>query len=148
MKLLKVIQVFILLMACYGFAQTAGEYKVTPWRLLEFSGNVGFQGMFSSTEYQNDGALLTKIERSNFIGLAKFNSKSYIMHPNLLVLDINASYNPVFSKYAVLGRPDNSKELNVKQLYLSALILKEKITPNRVIGILIGVAGVLIVTFG
>ena len=113
MKLLKVIQVFIMLNAFNGYAQTAGGYQVTPWRLLEFSGNVGFQSMFSSSKYQNDGALLNKIERSNFSGRAMFNSKSYVMHPNLLVLDINASYNPVFSKYASLGIPDYTTETTV-----------------------------------
>lgn len=113
-------------MAYKGYAQTAGDYQVKPWRLLEFSGNVGLQGMFSSSKYEKDGALLNKIERSNFSGRAMFNSKSYIMHPNLLVLDLNASYNPVSSKYASLGIPDYTTEIIQKKLYVSSQILKEK----------------------
>ncbi|WP_242157533.1 hypothetical protein [Aestuariivivens sediminis] len=126
MDLFKVIMVFLTAMAFRGYAQSAGGYKITPWRLLEFSGNVGVQGMLSSVKYQNDTTLLNQLDRSHFTGIAKFNSKSYVMHPNLLVLDINASYNPVFSNFAALGLPDFATEIIQKQLFLSSEILKEQ----------------------
>ncbi len=127
MKPLKVIQVFLMFFTVNCYAQLYDGYKISPWRLMEYSGGIGLEGMYGSTKIVNDSGLVNKVEKSAFSGIASFESKSYIYHPNFMVLDIGASYNPGASKYAqIVTRTDYSTFLDSKILDISALFLKQK----------------------
>jgi hypothetical protein len=126
MKPLKIIALLLILFTVNGHAQLYNGYEVSPWSLMEFSGGVGLQGMYGTSKVENDFSLLDKQERSAFSGVANFNSKSYVWHPNLLVLDIGASYNPGVRKIFQITRPDYASSQNSKTLDVSALFFREK----------------------
>lgn len=126
MKKLSVIQVLLLFFSISCYAQLYNGYPEAAWKLMEFTGGVGVNGMYGSTKLKNTFGLLENYERSSFSGIASFESKSYIWHPNFMVLDINASYNPSVKKLASLVRPDYAYALDLKQLNASAIFLKQK----------------------
>lgn len=127
MKLLNSILVILLFFTCNCYAQLYNGYKIAPWSLMEYSGGLGVQGMYGASKLFIDDVLVNKVEQSAFSGMANFESKSYIYHPNLVVLDIGASYNPGASNYAQLvTRTDYSTFLDSKLLNISAYFLKQK----------------------
>jgi hypothetical protein len=126
MKPLKVILLVFIFITVNGHAQLYNGYELSPWSLMEFSGSVGLQGIYGTRKIENDVELLNKVENYNFSGFASFESKSYIWHPNLVILDIGASYNPSVEKFATIVRPDFATNLDRKTLDVSALFLREK----------------------
>lgn len=126
MKALKFISIVAMLHTVPCHAQLYNGYEITPWNLMEFTGGVGLQGTYGTTTIESDFGLLNKVERSAYSGIANFDSKSYIWHPDLVVFDIGASYNPSVNKLAQIVRPDYAVELNRKSVDVSALFLRQK----------------------
>jgi hypothetical protein len=107
-------------------AQVIGGYEPKPWSIMEYSGVIGLNGMYGINTIENDTDKLQEIERSSFAGNVNFTSKSYIWHPNFMVLDLSASYNPSVRKQIDLVSPDYSSSLDRKKLNLYAEFLRHK----------------------
>ena len=95
------------------------------WKPISFSGEFR-----TSTHYRGQEILRNYI--SEFQNSSRFsiggliNSKSYIWHPNFLIIDVEAEYNPDFIKENFIVIPDQAETRTMKRISLKTTFFNKK----------------------
>ena len=111
-------------MESLSFGQSASaNFKL--WRLMSYSGNIGVRGFYRQQE-RTLGNVIDYSKNPFIQGRFALNAKSYIAHPNLLLLEVGGEYNPgtTYQNYTV--SPDRSEVLTLTKLDLRATLFNTK----------------------
>ncbi len=102
-----------------------GPYTFRAWELISYSGTIGVQGFYREQErILNDVLDFSKFP---FVyGKLALDTRSYIGHPNLLLLDIGGEYNPGTSQQFYTVSPDRSEVLTFSRLNINGTIFNGK----------------------
>jgi hypothetical protein len=119
-----IIAPIILALSCNALAQSNGN-SMQGWRLNSISGEARVDAHYRMQEQINVG-ISENLQSSFLSGGLLLKTNSSIIHPNFLVLDLNAGYMPATSKDVYLVTPDLSEVITVKKLDFGALFFKQK----------------------
>lgn len=121
---LKPIIFFLFTLTGQCFAQSkSSDFKA--WQLTSYSGNVGLMSFYRVQER----ILNNVVDYSKYpLVYGKFSlyTKNYIVHPNLLLLDIGGEYNPGANRQTYTVSPDRSEVLTLKKLDIRATFFSQK----------------------
>lgn len=123
MKKLKVSFIFLFI-SLIGFAQNS-NYQPKIWGLMGLNGRVELYGQHKDTYTSGP---LGENKETNLLYSGKFllNTQSYFWHPNFLVLDIEAEYNPGAGNDASILMPDYAIVNSGERLNVGATLFREK----------------------
>lgn len=114
-----------------GFGQDNSPYAV--WRLIDLGGYLGVRGFYRE-QYRKIGSIEENSQYPFLYGGIGLNTKSYIGHPNLLLLKINGEYNPGTNNQRYTVSPDRSEVMNISRLEMEGTIFDSK--PINLVGYL------------
>ena len=106
----------------FGQSQTS-QFRF--WKLTSYSGSLGIRGFYREQERVLNN-LIDYSEYPFVSGAIKLNTKSYIGHPNLLLLEVGGEYNPGSSQQTYTVSPDRSEVLTFSKLDLRATLFNSK----------------------
>lgn len=107
------------------FAQNGNGISYPFWQLTSFSGSLNFKGNYR----QRDRALRSLSETSDRLFLAGgllLKSRSYIWHPNFLVLEAEVEFNPGTDQENYLVSPNRSESFTNNKLGFRATFFNQK----------------------
>ena len=115
---------FVFILAGKGIAQERPPV-FRLWQLTSYSGSIGVNGFYRQQE--RTLANITDYSEAPFItGNFLLNTKSYIGHPNLLLLEVGGEYNPGSSQQVYTVSPDRSEVLTFSRLNLRGTLFSGK----------------------
>jgi len=119
-----IITPIILALSCNALAQSNGN-SMYFWRLHSVSGEARLDAHYR--EQEQIGISINETQKSSFIsgGLLLKTNSSFI-HPNFMLLDVDAGYFPASSKDTYIVVPDQSEVRTVKKLDVTASFFKQK----------------------
>lgn len=107
-----------------GFSQDSpGQF--VPWKLTAISGEARIRGVYQESETKNDNYLFMQ-KNSYLTGVFMLRTKSFFIHPNFVIVNLNATYSPETSRNYYLGIPDYAEKNNTEGLDFSALFFSKK----------------------
>jgi len=122
-KTKKYILCFFLLLSLSASSQNSpSPFKV--WGLLSFSGEVKVRGTYR--EYKSKGSYIASQKGAFVTGMIRVNTKSFFVHPNFMVLDLSANYNPETTRSSYIENPDYAEVSNRGGFETSALFFGKK----------------------
>ena len=109
-----------LLLCLISFEHAIGQgikYDNVLWRLLSYNGIIGIRGDYRQrqTVFRN-GKEEQKIAKI-LSGQIELDTKSYIWHPNFLMIDLNLQYNPGLQKDQFIVALDRSEVRSLEKVY-------------------------------
>lgn len=93
----------------------AQNYPVRLWSPMTMNGTLGFLGQYRAQETILKNQFRETPEISIFTGDFKLQSKSYIIHPNFMLLDLDFGYQPGSRQENYLVIPDRSESRTFKR---------------------------------
>ncbi|MDH5366685.1 MAG: hypothetical protein OEW67_06845 [Cyclobacteriaceae bacterium] len=117
--------VYILLLLTFESVAQNNINSLRLWELMSKSGAINIGGHYRELKV-SETALINAYDNSFLIAGFKLNTKSSIFHPNFLVLDLNAEYNPGTNKGNYLVSPDHAERLFNNKLNIRASFLEQK----------------------
>lgn len=93
---------------------------------MSLSGEFNTSGNFRTKEIRTDYISDTQNSSRFSIG-GKINTKSYIWHPNFLILNLEAEYNPDFIKENFIIIPDLTETRTAKRINLKTTLFNRKV---------------------
>lgn len=123
---MKKLKVLIIVLGCFfsGFAQKS-TYEPAFWRPMSVGGSIELLGSYVA--YNTESYLMANKEENLFFsGKIDLNTQSYFWHPNFLVLDVGATYNPGAGKDHSILMPDYAIENISKQLRVRTTLFRNK----------------------
>lgn len=125
MNIKNLILTFFLLSALNDFSQN-NLSGFTAWKLISLSGDVRTNVLFRESESVTNG-LSSKQGSSSLMGGANIQTRSFILHPNFLLVDVDAGYNPATNsnKFMVII-PNQAEILTTKTLNTRAILFNQK----------------------
>lgn len=112
----------------FSFLSTNGQNAATPvqaFKLQGLSGDILLDGYYNYKIWDRMG--IEDNYRISYISPAiSLKTKSYIWHPNLLTIDLNADYNPELRQNIADIHPDRVEKMSYKGIDLSTKLLKNK----------------------
>lgn len=114
----------ILLLSGRGFSQSQPSV-FRLYKLTSYSGSIGVKGFYREQER----VLNSVVDYSTYpfiSGAFSLNTKSYIGHPNLLLLEVGGEYNPGSDRQTYTVSPDRSEVLTFSKLDLRATLFNSK----------------------
>jgi len=107
-----------------GYSQNNGN-SFSLWKLNSVSGEVTLNGQYR--EQQRTGININENQKSSYLsGGLLLKTNSSIIHPNFLVLDIDAAYMPETRRDKFIIIPDQAEVRTFKKLDIGASFFKEK----------------------
>lgn len=94
--------------------------------LTSLSGEVNLKAQYRKQENIFDNNLNESLQSTIFSGGVLLNARSYVWHPDFLILDVNANYNPESNQENYLVIPDRSEARTIKSLNLTATLFNQK----------------------
>ena len=107
-----------------GFSQNNGSIT-GGWRFTGISGEVKLKGLYSE-RYTTLKDLYEYHKNSNISGGVKLNTRSYIWHPNFLLMEIGGEYSPEANQDNYLVSPDHSNVRTLKGANLGVTFFNSK----------------------
>ncbi len=101
-------------------------FRVGPWNQLLLKTTLGLDGDYRSQERILKSGASDRPKTSVLTGYIKLQSRSYVVHPNLLVLDIDFGYQPASRKYKYVVLPDRTEALTSKKLDVRATVFSQR----------------------
>lgn len=130
----KIIILLLLFVSIKSFTQNSflsnsvEEKQKSPfvfWHLISLNGEIKARG-----EYREQKRWLNNFydfqKHSYLSGGALINSSSFFLHPNFMILDVNAEYNPSTNKDFYIITPDQSEIRSVRKLGVKTTFLNQK----------------------
>ena len=115
----------VLLLSISSYSQTENStFKLLG--ITSVSGEVNLMGQYRQQDRVLKSNTSESLESSLFSGGIMLNSTGYIWHPNLLILNLDANYNPQTKQENYLVIPDRSEVRSLQRLYLNGTFLKQK----------------------
>ncbi len=125
-RIIKILVLFIVFILVQQTSAQGIRYENVFWRLLSYSGVIGIQGDYRQLQtIFKTGFEEQKIARI-LTGRIGLNTKSYIWHPNLLIIDLNLDYNPGFQRDQFIVAPDRSEVRSLEKVYGRATLFNER----------------------
>jgi hypothetical protein len=119
-----IIAPIILALSCNVLAQSNGK-SMYFWRLNSVSGEARLEAHYR--EQEQIGVSINETQKSSFLsGGLLIRTNSSILHPNFMVLDVDAGFFPATSRDTYIVVPDQSEVRTVKKLDVTALFFKQK----------------------
>ncbi|MFH1321655.1 MAG: hypothetical protein ABII90_13515 [Bacteroidota bacterium] len=123
MKKVKFIYLFLLLSyECFPQEVTTSSKF---WNLTSLSGEMKIKGLYRELEGVTN-SIYNSQHSSHFSGGVLLRTKSYFWHPNFLLLDVDAEYNPETRQELYLIIPDRSETRTLKKLDLRTTLFMQK----------------------
>ena len=104
----------------------ATMFQVGPWNQLTLKTILGVDGDYRSQERILRSGATERPKSSVLNGYIKLRSKSYVVHPNLLLLDIDYGYQPVSRRYRYIVLPDRTETATATKLDVRATIFSQR----------------------
>lgn len=125
----------ILIVSIRCFPQnTSNQYRF--WNQKSLSGAVILKGHYRDQQRILKSGISDHIKSTLFSGGILLESRSFLVHPNLLALDIDAEYNPEKMDERFLSIPDRSEVRTLKRLNVNTTFFQEKeVTINAFINL-------------
>ncbi len=125
----------ILIVSIRCFTQnTSNQYGF--WNQKSLSGAVTLKGHYRDQQRILKSGISDDIQGTLFSGGILLESRSFLVHPNLLALDIDAEYNPEKMDEQFLSIPDRSEVRTLKRLNVNTTFFQEKeVTLNAFINL-------------
>ncbi|MEN8247289.1 MAG: hypothetical protein ABFS32_00025 [Bacteroidota bacterium] len=119
-----IVTILLITIICHQvFAQQTNEFRA--WKLTNYSGYVGIRGFYREQE-----RVLKNFEEYSYYpflyGGIALNTNSYVLHPNLLLLNIGGEYNPGTANQRYTVSPDRSEVLNISKLDIQGIFFNSK----------------------
>ncbi len=125
---------YIILSALSASSQTdPSPFQV--WRLMHYSGEARLRGTYRAYTTTRDNYQSSQTDMY-LNGLFHINTKSYFVHPNFMLVDFNATLNPMTRKDSYIGAPDYSEKYASEGLDCTALFFNKKkihVTANAIL---------------
>jgi hypothetical protein len=124
MKLSRYIVIILLFHAVHVYSQrTQNQFKF--WRLTSISGQATVKGNYREyTTKLND--IVDKQTETFVNGILQVQTRSYFIHPNFMLVNLNGIYNPETRRRKYLGIPDNLENNNREGVDLTVLFFQKK----------------------
>lgn len=117
--------IYILLLLTFESAAQNDVNSFRLWQLMSKSGAINIGGHYRELKV-SETALINAYDNLFLTAGFKLNTQSSIVHPNFLVLDLNAEYNPGTNKGNYLVSPDHAERLFNNKLNIRASFLEQK----------------------
>ncbi|NOZ57769.1 MAG: hypothetical protein GXO73_13390 [Calditrichaeota bacterium] len=101
-------------------------FQVGPWNQLTLRTTLGIDGDYRTQERVLKSGATERPKTSILTGYVKVRSKSYVVHPNLLVLDIDFGYQPASRRYRYVVLPDRTEALTAKKFDVRATVFSQR----------------------
>jgi hypothetical protein len=118
----------LILCLTFLFQHAYGQKRPAPvkgFKLQYFGGDIGMDAYYNYRIRDRMGTE-DKTKMSNFSPFINLQTSSYIVHPSLLTLDLNADYYPSLSKSIANIHPDRVEKASHKSIDLTARLLRNK----------------------
>ncbi|MEL4455107.1 hypothetical protein [Lutimonas vermicola] len=113
----KPIIILLLFLAAIEFNAQNRSYKITPFKLMSYSGNINVNGQFNNTFFEDEQGF----HYGYHYGVGGFlATQSYVYHPNFLTLSISGGYQPQFGEVVSSLMPDYLNNLSTAQYNILA----------------------------
>ncbi len=107
-----------------GFSQDSPSQFV-PWKLTAISGEARLRGVYQESETKNDN--YSFLQKNTYLtGVFMLKTKSFFVHPNFVIVNLNAIYSPESRRNYYLGIPDYTEKNTTEGLDFSALFFSKK----------------------
>jgi len=114
----------LLVLSCNAFSQNQ-DNSLYFWKLNSISGEARLNGLYR--EQERIGLNINEYQKSSYLSGGLFiNTKSSILNPNFLELDLDAGYMPETSRDNFIIIPDQAEVRTLKKLGVGASFLKNK----------------------
>lgn len=124
MKAKKHILYYFLLLCLSGFSQSQpSPFKI--WQLTALSGEASLRGNYKESE-ANINNYYTKQNGSYLNGVFQVSTQSFFVHPNFMLLNLSATYNPQTRRDNYLTVPDYTEKINTEGVDASARFFSKK----------------------
>lgn len=124
-KLILITLFFFLLLPPNSISQTnSNSYKFVG--LTSLSGEINLKTQYRKQENIFDNNLNESMESWLYSGGVLLNARTYVWHPDFLIVDVNANYNPESNQENYLVIPDRSEARTIKRLNLTATLFNQK----------------------
>lgn len=94
--------------------------------LTSLSGEINLKGQYRKQDNIFGNSLNESMESWLYSGGVLLNANTYVWHPDFLIIDINANYNPESNQENYLVIPDRSEARTIKRLNLTATLFNQK----------------------
>ena len=108
-----------------GQTQNA-KFSLGIWHFTSLSGEAGIKGFYRQQQSSLLSGTFEKNSSLYFSGISSLKTQSYIWHPNFLLLDIEAAYNPETRNETFLVIPDRSENRALQKLNISGTFFSRK----------------------
>jgi hypothetical protein len=108
-----------------AYAQTSG-LSFGPWRQLSLSGKIGLEALRRTQETTLKSNISEQLKTSLLSGRLLLQSRSYIWHPNFMLLDIDLNYSPATRRDEYLQIPDHSEVRTLESGSFQSTFFKDR----------------------
>ena len=102
------------------------KYENVFWRLLSYSGAIGLQADYRQLQTIFNGGFEEQRTGRILTGRISLDTKSYIWHPNLMIIDLNLDYYPGIQKDQFIVAPDRSEVRSLEKIYGRVTLFNER----------------------
>ena len=114
----------LLTLSGWSFAQSV-QSPFTIWKLTSITGQANLKGNYRTfTSTVND--IVDKQNERFANAIIQVRAQSYFVHPNFMLVNVNALYNPETRRRNYIGVPDNNEKNNREGVDISALFFQKK----------------------
>ncbi len=112
-----------------GFSQVYGQTPILSWgawNMQSVDGSINLEGQYRQQETVLRSNLTERPQASLFSGQFILNTKSYIWHPNFMLLDLNLDFSPGTQRERLLLAPDRSEVRTAERMHARSTFFNER----------------------
>ena len=102
------------------------ESHFRAWKLMSISGEAGVKANYRQSEFGKTNFYIRQND-AYINGLLQLRTLSYFVHPNFVLVNLNANYNPETRRSSYVGLPDFTEKLNRDGFDVTALFFSKKL---------------------
>ncbi len=119
------ISLFLLI---FSVTPTRGQdylFSLGWWKFQRMNGFLEFEGFFRQRETFLKKGQHEIIQTRNLLGQFSLNTRSFVLHPNLFLLDVNGAYQPITRREAFLVYPDRTETHSIEKFGIETTFLRK-----------------------
>ena len=129
MNLKKIVKNCSLLLLHLLISASVAQNNGSPggfWNQMSLNGAVSLEGLYRTQETILRSNLSEDLQTSLLRGQFLLRSRSYIWHPNLMLLDLDLEYQPGAGRYEFLSIPDRSETVTAERVHVQATFFDQR----------------------
>ncbi len=125
-KIIGLIPALLLMLLSPSSGQDSDLYAIGAWRLQSLNGSVIMESEFRSQETVYPSGLSDRPESSIFSGEILLRSRSYVWHPNFMLINADFDFNPGIRRDQFLVVPNRTETKTGEKLNLHTSFFKQR----------------------